>query len=212
MISTAEAPSVIWEELPAVTLPSSLNAGFRFANVATEESARMPSSDSSSVHRWRVPRRLGRRPGRSHYRIGPRLSPGPRAGDSRPKRRRGPRARRPTGRRSSRRRCPDSSVHRLARSAPRRSDRTANRSPCRSTSAHGHARHHFDTGRDDHVIGARHHALGGKVQRLLGRSALAVNRRGGHRLRPPGREHRASSDVERLLADLGHAAHDHVVD
>ena len=29
MISTADAPSVICEELPAVTLPSSLKAGFK---------------------------------------------------------------------------------------------------------------------------------------------------------------------------------------
>jgi hypothetical protein len=28
MMSAAEAPSVIWLELPAVTLPSGLNAGF----------------------------------------------------------------------------------------------------------------------------------------------------------------------------------------
>ncbi len=35
MISTAEAPSVIWLELPAVTLPSSLNAGFSLPSVST---------------------------------------------------------------------------------------------------------------------------------------------------------------------------------
>ena len=36
MISTADAPSVICEELPAVTFPSSLNAGFRLASAATD--------------------------------------------------------------------------------------------------------------------------------------------------------------------------------
>ena len=36
MISTADAPSVICEELPAVTLPSSLKAGFRLASVSTD--------------------------------------------------------------------------------------------------------------------------------------------------------------------------------
>ncbi len=44
MISTAEAPSVICEEFPAVTLPSSLKAGFRLASASTVESGRMPSS------------------------------------------------------------------------------------------------------------------------------------------------------------------------
>ena len=78
--------------------------------------------------------------------------------------------------------------------------------------AHGDARHHFDAGGDDDVVGAGHDALGGEVQRLLGRAALAVDGRGRHRLGPAGREHRAASDVEGLLADLGDAAHDDVVD
>ena len=44
MISTAEAPSEICDELPAVTLPSSLNAGFRLASVSAVVPSRMPSS------------------------------------------------------------------------------------------------------------------------------------------------------------------------
>ena len=44
MISTAEAPSVICEELPAVTLPSGLNAGLSLASVSTVVPGRMPSS------------------------------------------------------------------------------------------------------------------------------------------------------------------------
>ncbi len=44
MISTAEAPSVIWDELPAVTLPSGLKAGFSLASVSAVEPSRMPSS------------------------------------------------------------------------------------------------------------------------------------------------------------------------
>ena len=44
MTSTAEAPSVICELLPAVTLPSGLNAGLRLASVSTVVSGRMPSS------------------------------------------------------------------------------------------------------------------------------------------------------------------------
>ena len=49
MMSTAEAPSVICDELPAVTLPpSGLKAGFRLARASTVESGRMPSSAVSS--------------------------------------------------------------------------------------------------------------------------------------------------------------------
>ena len=44
MMSTAEAPSVICDELPAVTLPSGLNAGFSLASVSAVVSGRMPSS------------------------------------------------------------------------------------------------------------------------------------------------------------------------
>jgi len=36
MIKTADAPSVICDEFPAVTLPSSLKAGFKLASVATD--------------------------------------------------------------------------------------------------------------------------------------------------------------------------------
>ena len=35
---------MIWDELPAVTLPSSLKAGFSFASPSSEESGRIPSS------------------------------------------------------------------------------------------------------------------------------------------------------------------------
>ena len=41
---TAAAPSEIWLELPAVTLPSGLNAGFRLASVSRLVSGRMPWS------------------------------------------------------------------------------------------------------------------------------------------------------------------------
>ena len=44
MISTAAAPSVICDELPAVITPSGLNAGFSVASFSTFESGRMPSS------------------------------------------------------------------------------------------------------------------------------------------------------------------------
>ena len=44
MMSAAEAPSQICELLPAVTLPSSINAGLRFASPSAVVPARMPSS------------------------------------------------------------------------------------------------------------------------------------------------------------------------
>ena len=44
MIRTAAAPSVICDELPAVTLPSSLNAGLSLARDSRLLSGRMPSS------------------------------------------------------------------------------------------------------------------------------------------------------------------------
>jgi hypothetical protein len=47
MIRAAEAPSVIWLLLPAVTLPSGLNAGLRLASVSRLLS-RMPSSAVTS--------------------------------------------------------------------------------------------------------------------------------------------------------------------
>ena len=65
---------------------------------------------------------------------------------------------------------------------------------------------------DDHVVGAGHDALGGEVEGLLGGAALAVDGGGGHRLGPAGGQHGVAADVERLLADLHDAAHDHVVD
>ena len=58
-------------------------------------------------------------------------------------------------------------------------------------------------GGDDDVVGARHDALGGEVQRLLAGAALAVDGGRRHRLGPARREHGVATDVERLLADLG---------
>jgi hypothetical protein len=46
--SAAAAPSVIWEEFPAVTLPSALNAGLSFASPSMVVSRRTPSSASTS--------------------------------------------------------------------------------------------------------------------------------------------------------------------
>jgi hypothetical protein len=50
------------------------------------------------------------------------------------------------------------------------------------------------------------------VRGLLARSALAVDRRAGHRLGEAGGEHGVAGDVRGLLTDLHHAAHHDVVD
>ena len=53
---------------------------------------------------------------------------------------------------------------------------------------------------------------GRAVERSLqGRAALAVDRAGSHGLGPAGDEQGDAADVERLLADLRHAAHLHVL-
>ena len=46
---TAAAPSLSGEALPAVTVPSCLNAGLSLASLSMLESGRMPSSRSSSL-------------------------------------------------------------------------------------------------------------------------------------------------------------------
>ena len=78
--------------------------------------------------------------------------------------------------------------------------------------AHGDKAHPLDAARHDHVIGARDHALRGELQRLLGRSAFAVQRHGGDAFGEARRQHRLPPDIARLLADLDHAAREHVVD
>ena len=76
MMSTAAAPSVICDELPAVTLPSSfLKAGLSWASVSTVVSGRMPSSVSTmspvslpsssfsttgTISRWKRPSAVAR--------------------------------------------------------------------------------------------------------------------------------------------------------
>ena len=50
------------------------------------------------------------------------------------------------------------------------------------------------------------------MNRLLARTALAVDRGGGDGLGPAGGEDGAAANVERLFTDLGHAAGDDVVD
>ncbi len=84
--------------------------------------------------------------------------------------------------------------------------------PLDDRGAHRGAGHHFDAGGDDDVVGAGHDALRGEVHRLLARPALAIDGGRRHLFGPAGGEHGVAADVERLLTDLHHAAHDDVVD
>ena len=76
----------------------------------------------------------------------------------------------------------------------------------------GHARHRLDPARDRDVVVAGLDAGRGEVRGLLGRPALPVDRRRGHVERKAGGDPRVAGDVHTLLAGLGHAAADDVVD
>ena len=52
MTSAAAAPSLVCEELPAVTVPFAWKTGFSFASASSEVSARGPSSLSKIVSVW----------------------------------------------------------------------------------------------------------------------------------------------------------------
>ena len=78
--------------------------------------------------------------------------------------------------------------------------------------AHVDARHALDAARDHEILGARHHRLRGEVQRLLRRSALAVDRHRRHAVGQRRGEHDVAAEREGLLADLADAADDDVVD
>jgi hypothetical protein len=78
--------------------------------------------------------------------------------------------------------------------------------------AHRDPAHRLDPCGDDDVLGAGHDRLSGEVDRLLARTALAVDGRGRDPLGVAGGEHGASPDVERLFGDLGDVAGDDVVD
>ena len=64
----------------------------------------------------------------------------------------------------------------------------------------------------DDVVDAGGDQRGGEVDGLLGRAALAVDGRRRRLDRQPGLQPGVAGDVERLLAELLHAAGDHVLD
>ena len=76
---------------------------------------------------------------------------------------------------------------------------------------HWNSCHHFDAGRHHDVVGAGDDALCGEVSRLLAATALTVDGCAGHMLWPASGEHCVARNVDRLLANLHDAAHDHVV-
>ena len=202
--SIAAEPSTIELEFPAVTTPSALKAGWSDASFSSEVSRRGVSSTAKSTTAPPAPDL-----DRDDLALEPALVD---RGDRAPVR------------------LERVLVQRLAREVPLlgehlgrdalRHDRPAladllvDRAPAEVAEVrpHRHARHVLDARRDDDVEVAgldRRRAVERGLQR---RSALAVDRRGADRLRPAGDEHRLPADVQRLLADLGHAAHLHVLD
>ncbi len=72
--------------------------------------------------------------------------------------------------------------------------------------------HVLDAAGHDEIGGAAEDGLGGEVDRLLRRAALAVHGDAGHRLGQARGEPGGAGDVAGLRADRVHAAEDHVVD
>ena len=84
--------------------------------------------------------------------------------------------------------------------------------PPRALEASGHPAHDLDPAGDDQVVVPRGHPGRGEMDGLLGRAALAVDRRGGYPLGQPGGDPAVAGDVGALFAHLAHAPGDDVVD
>ena len=76
--------------------------------------------------------------------------------------------------------------------------------------AHRAARHAFYTRCDNEVLGAGHNSLGCKLNTLLRRSTLSVNRHCRHTLRQVGGEDSGATDLIGLLARLRDTTYNHV--
>ena len=76
----------------------------------------------------------------------------------------------------------------------------------------GEVAHVLDAAADHRVVHARGDQRGGEVDGLLGGAALAIHRGGGGLDRQALLQPRVAGDVEGLLAELLHAARDHVFD
>src|SRR6266540_3171333 len=77
---------------------------------------------------------------------------------------------------------------------------------------HRHSTHRLHTTGDGDVAYAGLNEVGGEVNGLLARTALPVDRGRGSRDWKAGGEPCVARNVERLLANLAHAAEDHVLD
>jgi hypothetical protein len=207
MISAADAPSVICEELPAVITPFGSKAGFNRASVSTVVSSRIPSSartgllvPSSSVDRQDLAveaalvagaRRALLRGGRELVDLLTREVPLP--GDQLRGQALGDEA-------------PGIGVAALDPGTEGEADALPERG------AHRHEAHDLDARGDHDVVHPGHDGLGGERGGLLRRTALPVDRGGRHRFREAGGEHGVAADVQALGPDLRDAAHDHVLD
>ena len=206
MIRTAAAPSEICDELPAVTSPSSLKAGWSVASFSREVSRRIPSS-------WRTSLGPGLAADGDRHDLGFEASL----------------LRGPAGSLVG---IEADLVELGAGQAPLLTDHLGRQSlgdeavavALEHERAKWHARallggdahrdpgHRLDAGRDHYVVGPRHDALGGEMGSLLGGSALAVDGGADDFLRKTGCQSGVAGDVETLLAGLGDTAHDHVLD
>lgn len=71
--------------------------------------------------------------------------------------------------------------------------------------------HGLHAASDDHILGAAHHRLGGKVHRLQKRTALAIDGGAGYRLRQAGSQPTGAGNVPGQRTDGVDTAEDHVV-
>ncbi len=209
----AAAPSLICDELPAVTTPSGLNAGFRLASFSSDESGLMPSfGPDALVAREERGAFLARDLHRDDL-----LLEAPLVG----------------GTRSAQVRLEREAVVVLSRDVPLLGDELG-RDPLRDEAApllvarehlgterlaagserraHRHPAHALDAGGDHDVVRAGDDALGREVRGLLGRAALTVDGRADCRFREPGSEGSVAANVHGLVPHLHNAAHDHVLD
>ena len=76
---------------------------------------------------------------------------------------------------------------------------------------HRHPAHRFRTCRNHYILHTRHNGLRGKMDRLLGRPALPVNRHCRHAFRQARGHHRIAPEMHPLLTHLADTAHDHVI-
>src|SRR5262249_23703854 len=83
---------------------------------------------------------------------------------------------------------------------------------CARRGADGQARHILDARRDGNVADTGLDEVRGEVDRLLARAALAIYGGRGYLDGKAGLQHCVARDVDRLLTDLAHTAHDDVFD